>query len=136
MALWTALGGVIGVLIIAAWLAFTWANDDDAAAPTTTAAEGGDLDGETIARDAGCIACHSTDGSDGVGPTWAGLARSERESTDGETVTANRAYLRESIEDPAVFIVAGFDDVMPQTYTESLTGAEIRAIVDYILTLE
>lgn len=93
------------------------------------------LPGEEVASNAGCLACHSTDGTESVGPTWLGLAGSERELASGETVTADDAYLNSSIIDPAAQIVAGFDDLMPKTYGDSLTQDEIDDLIEYIKSL-
>ena len=91
--------------------------------------------GEQIALDAGCMACHTTDGSDAVGPTWLGLAGSERTLTSGETVIADDAYLRNSIVDPDSQIVEGFTaGQMPNTYEDDLSADDIDAIVDFINT--
>jgi mono/diheme cytochrome c family protein len=103
------------------------------ASPGTTAPL---LPGEEVAASAGCLACHTTDGNESVGPTWLGLAGSERELASGETVTADDAYLNESIVDPNAKIVAGFGpDLMPKTYGDSLTQDEIADIIEYINSL-
>ena len=75
-----------------------------------TAAAGGDLvaQGQSLAQQLGCIACHTTNGTVVVGPSWKGLAGSEVTLTDGSTVTADSAYIRESITDPDAKIVEGF----------------------------
>jgi cytochrome c oxidase subunit 2 len=53
----------------------------------------------------------------------------------GETVTADDAYLTNSIVDPASQIVAGFENVMPPDYGEKLTADEVADIVAYINSL-
>ncbi|GIS90362.1 MAG: alternative cytochrome c oxidase subunit 2 [Pseudomonadota bacterium] len=54
----------------------------------TGSASGGSLveQGEQLARDQGCIACHSLDGSPGVGPTWKGLVGKKEILADGSSV--------------------------------------------------
>jgi cytochrome c oxidase subunit 2 len=91
--------------------------------------------GETLAVDTGCLACHTTDGTTSVGSTWKGLAGSSRPLASGETVTADDAYLTNSIVDPASQIVAGFENVMPPDYGEKLTADEVADIVAYINSL-
>ena len=92
--------------------------------------------GEQIALDAGCMACHSTDGAALVGPTWLDLAGSERVLTSGETVIADDAYLRNSIVDPDSQIVEGFQaGQMPANYEETLSSEDIDSIVDFINSL-
>ncbi len=73
----------------------------------------------------GCIACHSVDGAPGVGPTWQGLYLRQEQMTDGSTVTADDAYITNSIYDPNSQIVAGFNpNIMPQNYQEQFTARE------------
>src|SRR5690606_9869614 len=53
--------------------------------------------GQQVANQNGCLACHTTDGSDSAGPTWQGLAGSTRPLDDGSSVTADAAYIERSI---------------------------------------
>ncbi len=91
--------------------------------------------GETLAASSGCLACHAIDGTTGTGPTWKGLAGASRPLTTGESVTADDAYLFNSVVDPESQVVAGFDPVMPTTYSETLNEAEIEDLVEYIKSL-
>lgn len=91
--------------------------------------------GQAIAADTGCQACHSTDGAAGTGPTWKGLAGASRPLVSGETVTADDAYLFNSIIDPPSQVVAGFEPVMPTTYADQLSEQEIDDLVEYIKSL-
>lgn len=101
-----------------------------------TASGGETLDGRQVAQQAGCFACHTVDGSPGVGPSWAGLFGEEVVLDDGTKVQADEAYLYESIVDPNAKIVQGYPaNVMPATYGEMLSEAEIQAIIDYIKSL-
>ena len=102
----------------------------------TTPAPAGPPDGKALAQSAGCVACHSIDGSVLVGPTWKGLFGHEVELEGGATVTADDAYLQESIVNPAAQIVKGFPNVMPAVYAQSLKPDEIAAIIEYIKTLQ
>lgn len=91
--------------------------------------------GREISQDSGCLACHTTDGSESIGPTWLDLYGSERTLADGTTATADRAYLRESIVDPQAKITAGFENVLMPPTGESLTEQEIEAILAYLESL-
>jgi cytochrome c oxidase subunit 2 len=91
--------------------------------------------GEALAASTGCLACHAIDGSSGTGPGWQGLAGSTVTLDNGETVIADDAYLFNSIVDPQSQIVAGFEAVMPTTYSDSLSEAEIQDLVEYIKSL-
>jgi cytochrome c oxidase subunit 2 len=89
-------------------------------------------EGENIARDEGCMSCHSSDGRRGVGPTWKGLYGSEVELEDGSTVTADDEYLTVAIEDPGAQIVKGFGSQMPD---RKLDPEQVASIVDYLREL-
>jgi len=91
--------------------------------------------GETAANSVGCFACHSVDGSSGTGPTFKGLAGSDRPLADGEFVRADDNYLFNSIVDPGSQIVQGFDNVMPAEFETMLTEAEIDDLVTFIKSL-
>ena len=96
----------------------------------------GDIDDAALADSAGCTACHSDDGSDGVGPTWLGIAGTERPLDDGSSVLADAPYLLESIVNPDVKIVAGYaGGLMPQNFGDTLSEQELSALVTYIESL-
>ncbi len=93
-------------------------------------------EGESLAKQYGCLTCHSVDGSRRVGPTWKGLFGKEETLADGSTVKVDEAYLRESIVDPNAKVVKGFPaGVMPQDFGQKLSDKEIQAIIEYIKTL-
>lgn len=90
--------------------------------------------GRDLAAAKGCTACHSTDGTSIIGPTWLGLFGSERTMGDGTTATADEAYLEESIRDPNLRLVEGFFGVMPATFAD-LPDEEMAALIAYIKSL-
>ena len=101
-----------------------------------TACSGGDPElppaaaaGHQAAIDAGCTACHGTEGQGGVGPAWVGLMGSQVELEDGSTVVADIEYLRRSISDPQADIVAGYTTKMP---ANTLSDAQVDSIIAYI----
>ena len=82
----------------------------------------------------GCTACHSSDGTTKLGPTWQGLYNSQVELNDGALVTADEAYLIEAIRSPSSKIVAGYSiGSMPLV---ELGDEEIADLVAYIKSLE
>lgn len=93
-------------------------------------------DGETVARQAGCLVCHSSDGSPGTGPTFAGLYQSQVQLNDGSTVTADEDYIRDSILQPDTDVVDGFSPLMPKDFADRLSGDEIDLLVAYITELK
>jgi cytochrome c oxidase subunit 2 len=90
--------------------------------------------GQALVNASGCSACHSINGSAGVGPTWFGLFGSQVHLSDGSTVTADEAYIHESIKAPQAKIVAGFETQLMPTYP--FTDDQINDIVAYIKTLK
>lgn len=90
--------------------------------------------GEQLAVRYGCLRCHTTDGTPHLGPTWRGLYRKRVSLTNGPLVSADDAYLTESMMDPAVKIVAGCQPIMP-SYLGVLSGPDAAAIVEYIRSL-
>lgn len=85
----------------------------------------------------GCTACHSVDGTTIVGPTWKGLYGQARQLADGASITADEAYLRNSILDPNLQVVKGFPaNVMPANFGERLSDEQIGDIIAYIQSLK
>jgi cytochrome c oxidase subunit 2 len=85
--------------------------------------------GRVLAQSRGCVACHSIDGSPGVGPTWKGLAGKTGTMADGSTALADETYLKKSIRDPQAQVVKGFPPIMPKI---EMTDDELAALVAYI----
>jgi cytochrome c oxidase subunit 2 len=88
--------------------------------------------GRVLAQSKGCVACHSIDGSPGVGPTWKGLAGKTGTMADGSMVPADETYLKKSIRDPQAQVVKGFPPIMPKI---EMTDDELAALVAYIQSL-
>lgn len=89
--------------------------------------------GKAVAADSGCVACHSADGSTGVGPSWKGLAGSTVKLSSGKSVLADDEYLKRSISSPDKDKVNGFSVAMP---TNALSASEIDSVVAYIKELK
>ncbi|MEO6801010.1 MAG: c-type cytochrome [Rhodanobacter sp.] len=92
--------------------------------------------GAQLVKDTGCLACHATDAKRVIGPGWGGLYNSQVKLADGSTVTADDAYLRESILKPNAKIVAGYPVSVMPSYETLLKDDEVNAIVTYLHTLE
>jgi cytochrome c oxidase subunit 2 len=89
--------------------------------------------GERVFAEKGCSACHSVDGSPGVGPSLKGIWGKDRKLADGKTVRADENYVRESIVKPGAKISAGYDDVMPPI---PLDDREIQGVIAYLQGLK
>lgn len=92
---------------------------------------GGDTtaQGKALAQAKGCVACHTVDGSAGVGPTWKGLYGKTETMADGSTALVDEAYLKNFIRDPQARVVKGFAPIMPKI---ALADDELAALVAYI----
>jgi cytochrome c oxidase subunit 2 len=91
--------------------------------------------GQQTAQSVGCMACHSIDGTTVVGPTWKGLYMSQVPLEDGSTVTADDAYLLESIKEPQTKIHQGLPNVMPRL-ADNMTDEQIQDIIAFIKSLK
>lgn len=91
--------------------------------------------GALLAESKGCLQCHTVDGTPSTGPTWKGLAGSSRPITTGESVIADDNYLLDSIVDPSLQVVQGFDAIMPPDYGETLSSDEITDLINHIKSL-
>ena len=83
--------------------------------------------GQAVAQAKGCVACHSTDGSRGVGPTWKGLFGKTETLEDGSTAKVDEAFLHGFIRDPKP--IKGFPPVMPKM---ELSDDDLTALIAYI----
>lgn len=93
--------------------------------------------GQKLSTETGCLACHSVDGTENVGPTWVGLFGKEEVLADGSSVVVDADYLIRSMRDPGAQIVSGFESiVMPPEIAASLTDEDLNAIVAYIESLK
>lgn len=90
--------------------------------------------GKKLYEKKGCTACHSTDGSPRVGPSFKGLWGRKSPTSAGE-VEVTEDYLRESILQPQAKIVTGFSPAMP-TFQGQLKDTEISALIEYIKTVK
>lgn len=92
------------------------------------------VDGEKIAKEQGCLGCHSTDGSKRVGPSFKAIFGRKTEIEGGGAITVDAAYLLRSITHPEAEIVDDFPPIMPAY--DQLTDAELNALVDYLKGLK
>lgn len=95
-------------------------------------------------RKGGCVACHTVEGVPGavgtLGPDLSRMgevarARLQDPNYRGKARSAEE-YIRESIEDPDVFVVPGFSKgMMPANLAQLLSPAELDALVRFLAGL-
>lgn len=91
--------------------------------------------GRLLAAERGCAACHSTDGSTLVGPTWKGIWGENVVLSDGRSVAFDADYVRESLRAPNAARRKGVMAAMPAFDTQRVSDAEIADLVAYINAL-
>jgi cytochrome c oxidase subunit 2 len=108
---------------------------EDYARWTAAQPEGDDLahQGEALFRSLGCSGCH-TPGSSVHAPDLHGVYGHPVHLSDGRTVTADEAYLRDSILLPNKDIVAGFSPIMP-SFSGVADESQIVALLAYLKSL-
>lgn len=107
-----------------------WLKQDSSAGKTLA-----DL-GKDLYTSKGCVACHSTDGTTKVGPSFKGIYAREHVFTDGTKLAKTTdEYIRESILSPMTKIVAGFPPAM-LVYQGQITEEEIGQVIEFLKTLK
>jgi len=81
----------------------------------------------------GCLACHSVDGSAGVGPTFKGAWGAPVTLTDGSTRTLDSALFLQKVRHPDTITIKDYPPVMPVL---PLTDDEISQIEAYLEGLQ
>ena len=89
--------------------------------------------GEKVYQASGCPTCHLADGT-GLGPSLLGVFGHPVKLTTGETVTADDAYMRESIVVPKAKVVLGYSPIMP-SFQGQLTEEQLNNVIAYLRAL-
>jgi cytochrome c oxidase subunit 2 len=89
--------------------------------------------GEKVFLASGCPTCHTPDGA-GLGPALLGVYGNPVKLTTGETVTADDAYMRESILLPKAKIVQGYSPIMP-SFQGQMTEEQLNNVLAYLRAL-
>ena len=83
----------------------------------------------------GCVACHSTDGSAKVGPSFKGVFGTDVPLAAGGPVKMDENYIRESLMAPQAKSRPGFPPSMP-SFEGQLKEKEIEGIIAFIKSLK
>ena len=89
--------------------------------------------GEKLFQQLGCATCHRAD-TQGRGPNLVGIYGKTQSLDNGQTVTADDNYLRESILNPSAKVVSGFKPIMP-TFEGIVTEEQVLSLVAYVKSL-
>lgn len=82
----------------------------------------------------GCVACHSTDGTIKLAPSWKGAYGKKEELTDGTFVLIDDSYIRQKILNPTKQIAKGYGPIMP-TFQGRVSEREILGLIAFIKSL-
>lgn len=89
--------------------------------------------GHTVYQ-ANCAICHALTADTVIrGPSLHGIATRAGQRVEG---MGARDYLYTSILRPADYLVDGYENIMPTNLAKDLTGEEMDAVVNYLLTFE
>lgn len=97
-------------------------------ASESAAAQGGKL-----FQERGCASCHQED-RPGRGPVLKGIFGKPQQLSNGQTVTVDESYIRNSILDPHSQLAAGFGPIMP-LYRGQLSEEQVLQLIAYIRSL-
>ena len=89
--------------------------------------------GAKLFQDLACNTCHRPD-AQGRGPVLEGLFGKTVALQNGETLTVDEAYVRESILQPAAKITSGFQPIMP-TFQGLVTEEQLLELIEYVKSL-
>lgn len=114
-----------------------WLAGADAAGATSAGSGTGQISaaqaGELVFANLGCGSCHRPQG-DGPGPSLVGVYGADVRLDNGQTVKADDAYMRESVLNPNVKIVAGYQGVMP-AYQGRVSEDQLNQLLAYMKSL-
>jgi cytochrome c oxidase subunit 2 len=94
--------------------------------------------GAELIQRKGCIACHSTDGTRKIGPSFKGLfGKSHAVIHEGKElqIMFDEAFLKEKLIHPEINRIKGYPPIMPSLQGQ-LTDPEMEAIEDYLKSLK
>lgn len=111
-----------------------WYADSSTVINTTDVSKPG-AEGLEIMINQGCIACHSSDGSKIIGPSYLNLfGKTQTVIIDGKdvTITVDEDYIKKSIYEPNAEIVKGYPGQLMQSYKGALSEDDIAKIIEYL----
>jgi cytochrome c oxidase subunit 2 len=94
--------------------------------------------GWEVMRRNGCIACHSTDGSKLVGPSYLGGWGNTRNVVSGREkreITMDEEYVKRSVYNPNADVVKGFNKGLMLSYEGIVSEEEVELIIEYLKAL-
>ncbi|MBI4215885.1 MAG: cytochrome c [Chloroflexi bacterium] len=122
--------GSIGVIVLLANVAPQFGFEETSAGGATAEERGRALFSNP---NVGCFLCHTIAGSGGTrGPDLSHVASVAGKRRPGVSA---EDYLKESLQDPAAFVVPTFDKIMPP-FAQRLSSEELADLLTYLLSLK
>ena len=90
--------------------------------------------GRGLYESLGCASCHGANAEGGRGPALNGLFGSKVTLNNGQTVTADESYIRESVLNPQAKVVTGFGPIMP-SFQGQINEEQLLQVVAYMKSL-
>ena len=90
--------------------------------------------GERLFSELACNTCHLADGT-GRGPSLVNKFGSTEQLATGAAVTVDEGYIRESILNPQMKLVNGYQPLMP-TFQGLVNEEGVMALIEYVKTLQ
>jgi cytochrome c oxidase subunit II len=115
-----------------------WMSDTSQVVPVAASEVSLADQGFEVLKKNSCNACHSSDGSKLVGPSYKGLwGHTQNVVTNGQKreITVDAEYIKRSIYDPNADIVEGFNKGLMLSYEGMVTEQEIELIIEYLKSL-
>lgn len=94
--------------------------------------------GFNVVKMNGCVACHSSDGTKLVGPSFKGIWNAQNKVIiDGkeQTVLVDEAYIHKAIYEPNADVVVGYNPGLMPSYKGMLSEDDVNLIIEYIKSL-
>ena len=116
----------------------TWYADSVPVAADSTEKAVPGAEGLKIMINQGCNACHSSDGSKIVGPSYLNLfGEKQIVISEGKEVevTVDEEYIKKALYDPNAEIVKGYPKDLMQSYKDVLNDDDIAKIIEYLKSL-
>jgi cytochrome c oxidase subunit 2 len=90
--------------------------------------------GEKLYTKLGCVACHSTDATVKLAPSWKNVYGKKEELSDGSFAIIDDDYIKEKILNPTKRIAKGYGPIMP-TFQGRVSERDISGLIAFIKSL-
>lgn len=93
-------------------------------------------EGQLLAKESACQACHTTDGDSATGPTWKGLYGETITLQDGSEITVDDEYIIRAVREPNAERREGSSGQMGSYDEKRLSDEDLDKIIAFIKELK